>query len=130
VEQLKLIQMKVKSKEEYINDNNIQDKVKHLRMLYMGVKKGNETTSDWYCGVTGQEKTKDKFELERIKAHHEESYPNLDTDNIFKVKVDSKENAIAIEKAMSEDGFYTGERFSQPTDENQIWVYIFRMNKK
>ena len=86
-----------------------------------------EDHSGWYCGVTGQETSDDEFELERIGQHYDGDFPALDEESICKEPVSSPKVATEVERIMRDDhGFDAGERISQPTDENQVWTYIFR----
>ncbi len=107
--------------------HQVGEKVKELLKHFDDNKEGNEKSDNWYCGVTGQEKSDDEFELKRIEQHYNDKFPELDEDSIGKVKVTSVEVAMEVEKRMEvNNGFDIGTRQKEPVNENKIWVYIFR----
>ncbi len=107
--------------------NEIQKKVEELNDHFEEEKGPEEVSSEWYCGVTGQPTSNDKFELERIGQHYGDKFPELIPDSICKVKVSSVDVAMKVEKRMKDEhDFDIGEMQNEPTKENQIWVYIFR----
>jgi hypothetical protein len=104
-----------------------RDKATELYEKYDAKKLITEKPKTWYCGVTGQEKVNDEFKLKRIKEHHYKDYPNLDIDSICWVKVRSVKTAMEVEQIMNKNHkFDIGKQQNEPTDENEIFVYVFR----
>ncbi len=113
------------TKEEFFEINLI---VKNAEHFYINGRLSYKTRNDWYAGVTGQGKDKE-FGLERIRAHLNGKFPNLDTESVFFWKVSSAEVAVQIERELKKLDFDTGEAHQPPKEEGNVYVYIFRKNE-
>lgn len=113
------------TREEFFEIKLTVEKAEHF---YKVCHLPDETRNNWYAGVTGQEKDKE-FGLERIRAHLNGKFPNLDVNSVFFWKVSSAEVAVKIERELEESGFDTGGAHHPPKEEGNVYVYIFRKNE-
>ena len=78
---------------------------------YTGQHKANDTKQDFYCGITN--------DLEKRKSTHKvEKYAAT-------IECDSFETSTAIEEALHDDGFDTGDQRGNG-DDDSVFVYMYR----